>query len=120
MSPSATPSAYIAQAAPLAQEAMRKTGIPASVLIAQSALESGWGQSDLARNGRNYFGMTVGSPSWAASDPYWGGDSYQGGRFRAYATVRDSFLDFARGFYTNPRYAPALAFRTDPSAFVLA
>jgi flagellar protein FlgJ len=36
---------------------MADTGVPASVTIARSILESGWGESDLSKNDNNYFGI---------------------------------------------------------------
>lgn len=45
----------------LAQESERRYGVPASVTLAQYALESGYGTSNLARNKNNYFGVRSGS-----------------------------------------------------------
>lgn len=118
MPPSATPAQYVEHAAPIAVEVMRRTGIPASVMIAQSALESNFGRSELARDARNYFGMRPGNAAWAATDPYWDGATHGG--FRAYDTPSDSFFDFARNFYRGSAYQAALAVLPDPVAFVLA
>lgn len=52
----------------LAQESERKYGVPASVTLAQYALESGYGKSALARNRNNYFGMRNGSKGWQTFD----------------------------------------------------
>ena len=43
--------AFIALIGPAAQASARKTGVPASFTVAQAALESGWGESLLARQG---------------------------------------------------------------------
>lgn len=48
----------------LAQETEQKYGVPASVTLAQYALESGYGSSYLARTKNNYFGMRNGSKGW--------------------------------------------------------
>lgn len=48
----------------LAQESERKYGVPASVTLAQYALESGYGTSTLAKTKNNYFGMRNGSRGW--------------------------------------------------------
>lgn len=48
----------------LAQESERKYGVPASVTLAQYALESGYGRSTLAKTKNNYFGMRNGSKGW--------------------------------------------------------
>lgn len=48
----------------LAQESEEKYGVPASVTLAQYALESGYGKSTLAKTKNNYFGMRNGSKGW--------------------------------------------------------
>ena len=52
----------------LAQETEQKYGVPASVTLAQYALESGYGSSYLARTKNNYFGMRNGSKGWQEFD----------------------------------------------------
>lgn len=52
----------------LAQESERKYGVPASVTLAQYALESGYGKSTLAKTKNNYFGMRNGSKGWQSFD----------------------------------------------------
>ena len=52
----------------LAQETEQKYGVPASVTLAQYALESGYGTSYLARTKNNYFGMKNGSKGWQSFD----------------------------------------------------
>lgn len=52
----------------LAQESEKKYGVPASVTLAQYALESGYGTSTLARTRNNYFGMRNGSAGWQTFD----------------------------------------------------
>ena len=49
--------------APLAMEQQQKYGIPASVTLAQAALESGWGESQLTREDKNFFGIHA-VPAW--------------------------------------------------------
>lgn len=48
----------------LAKKVQEKYGVPASVTLAQYALESGYGTSNLAKNNKNYFGMRAGSNGW--------------------------------------------------------
>ena len=52
----------------LAQESEKKYGVPASVTLAQYALESGYGTSTLARTKNNFFGMRNGSAGWQTFD----------------------------------------------------
>ena len=54
---------YIEEYKELAMEQMRRYGIPASVTLAQGILESANGQSQLARNENNHFGIKA-SQSW--------------------------------------------------------
>lgn len=55
--------AFFERYAPIAMDQQQKYGIPASVTLSQMAYESGWGQSSLARNGNNFFGIKA-TPSW--------------------------------------------------------
>lgn len=52
----------------LAQQSEAKYGVPASVTLAQYALESGYGTSNLAVNKNNYFGMKAGGSGWQSFD----------------------------------------------------
>ena len=55
--------AFIALIGPAAQASAKVTGVPASFTVAQAALESGWGESLLARQGKNLFGVKA-DPAW--------------------------------------------------------
>src|SRR4051812_38214708 len=61
------PEDFIAAIGPAARASMAKTRIPASFTIAEAALESGWGGSQLALQARNLFGVKA--------DPSWHGDT---------------------------------------------
>lgn len=63
--------------APLAVADMKKSGVLASVTIAQGILESGWGTEELAVNANNYFGMKaeLSGNNWPGST--WNGDIYK-------------------------------------------
>jgi len=117
---------FIARLAPQAEEASRATGIPASFLIAQAALETGWGRSEpRLADGRptyNLFGIKAGR-SWsgptaeAATTEYVDGVAQrQTERFRAYGSYTEAFHDYASMLRSNPRYASALN-TSDPVAF---
>ena len=62
---------YAQQYAEYAMEQMRRYGIPASVTLAQGILESSNGQSRLARNENNHFGIKA-TPSWIAGGGRYG------------------------------------------------
>ena len=58
------PHDFIALIGPAAQASRLQTGIPASFVVAQAALESGWGESGLAKRAKNLFGIKA-DRSWA-------------------------------------------------------
>lgn len=61
--PSDAPS-FFAAYSEIAQQEMRNSDIPASIKLAQAALESGWGESELAVNSNNFFGIKC----WSTDD----------------------------------------------------
>lgn len=71
-------------------------GINPIVILAQAAIESGWGTSTLASLHNNFFGVTA----YGKTNEYWKGKKYisksSGLPFRSYPTVSDGFSDFAR------------------------
>lgn len=87
---------YVARYYGIAEKVGRAFGINPIVILAQGAIESGWGTSNLATNYNNFFGITA----YGATNNYWTGSKYISSAsnlpFRTYATVMDSFSDFAR------------------------
>lgn len=77
-------------------------GIPASITMAQALLESGAGQSELAVNAKNHFGIKCTS-EWFGGVYYYDDDS-KGECFRQYANAAESFKDHSL-FLQRPRYA---------------
>lgn len=99
---------------PHAVEASRSTGIPPQFLVAQAALESGWGRSEIrGANGAgsyNLFGVKAGK-SWtgstvdATTTEFVNGEAQQTvARFRAYGSYEEAFRDYASMLRSNPRY----------------
>ena len=84
--------------ADIAMEHQRRYGIPASVTLAQMALESSYGASELARKGNNFFGIRVGS-SWKGARS-WHEDDVPG-YFRNYDSVLQSIEDHSRLLMTD-------------------
>ena len=94
---------YIKKYRELAVEEMKKYHIPASITLAQGLLESGAGQSTLARKSNNHFGIKCGSD--------WNGktvshdDDARGECFRAYKHPKDSYEDHSKFLAGRSRYA---------------
>jgi Mannosyl-glycoprotein endo-beta-N-acetylglucosaminidase/LysM domain len=92
---------YIDQFASLAKEQMKKYGVPASITLAQGILESGNGNSELAKKANNHFGIKCHS-TWEGERVYFDDDE-KNECFRKYNNVRDSYEDHSL-FLKKPRY----------------
>lgn len=120
-----TPAEFIAAIAPAARTSASKTKIPASFVIAEGAIESGWGRSALTAQARNLFGVKA--------DPAWHGEvltmrtrEFLRGawvmvpaRWRKYPDWQSCIDDHAAFLLTNPRYKPAFTC-ADAEAFTRA
>lgn len=97
---------YVEQYKEYAMEQMRRYGIPASVTLAQGILESSNGQSLLARNENNHFGIKATS-SWIANGGKYGlyTDDKPNEKFCSYAGVGDSYEHHSQFLMNNKRYA---------------
>jgi len=109
---------FIKLIGPAAQESAKTTGVPASFTVAEAALESGWGASQLASQGKNLFGVKA--------DPAWHGDVLTlntreclhgtwvmvPARWRKYADWQACMDDHAAFLHQNRRYAPCFAYTT--------
>jgi LysM repeat protein len=93
---------YIDKYAKLAMKNMVEYKIPASITLAQGCLESGNGNSELARKSNNHFGIKCHS-SWTGKRTYHDDDKKQE-CFRVYDDVYDSYADHSK-FLQKPRYA---------------
>jgi hypothetical protein len=120
----ATESRFLAMAVPAALLSQRKTGIPASITIAQAIVESGWGLSKLAREANNYFGIKAAEGAPLSETISLSGYEYIGGKeveqtmlFARYTSIADSFAHHASLIAGLPRYAPAMAVKDDPAKF---
>lgn len=92
---------YIKTYSDLAVQHQKKYKIPASITLAQGLLESGAGQSDLARRSNNHFGIKCHS-DWRGGRVYHN-DDRRGECFRKYKRVEDSYEDHAK-FLQRSRY----------------
>jgi len=125
-----SPEEFVQQLWPCAQEAGKALGVDPKHLLAQAALETGWGKSlpcdTDGTTSFNFFGIKAGTS--------WQGDSvsvktleFEGGvpvpkqaKFRSYDSAADGFRDYVEVLRNNPRYADALNTGGDAKAFASA
>ena len=94
---------YIKKYRELAVEEMKKYHIPASITLAQGLLESGAGQSTLARKSNNHFGIKCGG-DWTGKTVSHDDDA-RGECFRAYKHPKESYEDHSKFLAGRSRYA---------------
>jgi flagellum-specific peptidoglycan hydrolase FlgJ len=104
---------------PVARENMRRTGVPASVTLAQAALETGWGSSSIG-DAKNMFGIKGTGPAGSIRVST---QEFVNGRmitiqdnFRKYHSWQESFDDHAK-LLQNSRYGYALQYKKDPNRY---
>lgn len=115
--------AFIDKVYPHARAAAERLGVDPKVLVAQAALETGWGRT-LDKAGNNLFGIKA-TGAWqgerrelATHEVRQGVSQAERAAFRAYGSVADSFDDYTRLISTQPRYERARAVADKPEAFV--
>ena len=123
-----SPEDFIKSVAPYANQAAVTLGVRPEVLVAQSALETGWGKKVIKNNqGESSFNMFN-----IKADGRWKGEKvsvssieFQGNiatkqqsNFRSYPSIVDSFNDFAQFLKSSPRYDEAIEQGQDSSGFV--
>lgn len=102
---------YIDQYRDIAVVEMHRTGIPASITMAQAVLESGHGQSSLATNSKNHFGIKC-KKYWIGKRYYHPDDDFDkdgtliNSCFRVYETVIDSYVDHSHFLQNGKHYDP--------------
>lgn len=106
--------AYAEKYAEFAMEQMRLYGIPASVTLAQGILESASGQSRLAQNENNHFGIKA-TQSWIAGGGRYGlyTDDKPNEKFCSYDSVGDSYAHHSKFLKGNSRYASCFILDAD-------
>ena len=105
---------------PVARESSKITGIPASVTLAQAALETGWGGSTIG-DAKNLFGIKGTGPAGSITVST---QEYIGGRyvtirdsFRKYNTWRESIDDHGRLISQKDRYRNCMRYKDNPDRF---
>ncbi|MBO7134163.1 MAG: glucosaminidase domain-containing protein [Bacteroidales bacterium] len=94
---------YIKKYCQIAVDEMSRTGVPASITLAQGILESGSGTSQLAIKGNNHFGIKCHS-DWTGGKIYMDDDA-KNECFRMYHNASESFRDHSDFLRNNQRYA---------------
>jgi flagellar protein FlgJ len=109
---------FVSRVSQHAQEAEQRTGVPATFMVGQAALESGWGKHEIRDTGGqsafNLFGIKA-TGNWNGPTVSVTTTEYVNGvarkvveKFRAYASYAEGFADYARVIADNPRYANVL------------
>ena len=125
--PEKSAAGFVQQHSASAEAAAAQTGIPAQFMLAQAALETGWGKREIIGNdgtaSHNLFGIKAGA-NWTGPTVDVTTTEYIGGRpqklvqkFRAYASEAESFADYARMMKDSPRYANVVASGADAKGF---
>lgn len=104
---------YIETYKELAMQEMLRTGVPASITLAQGIHESGAGKSKLAVSGNNHFGIKCKS-SWTGESMKHDDDA-KGECFRKYPSAEDSYKDHSDFLKNGARYASL--FTLDPEDY---
>jgi flagellum-specific peptidoglycan hydrolase FlgJ len=121
---SALQRAFIEQVAPGAMATQRRYGVPASVTIAQAIDESAWGQSILATQDHNLFGIKGTGPAGSDLLPT---QEFTGGQlvdttapFRVYNDIAQSIESHGKLLARSDYFTNAMANRHQPNAFAAA
>ncbi|EAQ98457.1 flagellar assembly peptidoglycan hydrolase FlgJ [Congregibacter litoralis] len=123
----ASPREFADRLRPLAEEAARELGVDADVLLAQAALETGWGKhvtTGAQGSSHNFFNIKAGA-DWDGATVTVQTMEYRDGvavrevaRFRAYESAADSFADYAALIKGSPRYSDARELAADGEQYL--
>lgn len=113
---------------PMAKEAADRIGVDPRYLVAQAALETGWGKSVMRQpdgsSSHNLFGIKA-SANWKGDSARAITSEFRNGamvketaEFRSYASYRDSFHDLVNLLQSNSRYQDVLKSADNPEQFV--
>jgi len=123
-----SPSEFVSEVFPAIQRAAAAIGVNPVAMLAQAALETGWGKR-MARNAdgtpsRNLFGIKA-DDSWNGAKVAADTLEFSGGvavprrtAFRAYGSIEESVNDFARLLSSSPRYRDAVAGGANAQAYI--
>ena len=119
---------FVATMLPMAERAAKRIGVDPRYLVAQAALETGWGKKMIAQrdgsSSHNLFGIKSGS-SWRGDSARALTSEYENGKqvkevasFRAYNSFEQSFQDYVSFLQNNDRYQGALDSAARPEQFM--
>ncbi|WP_347330278.1 flagellar assembly peptidoglycan hydrolase FlgJ [Marinimicrobium locisalis] len=122
------PAAFVEQVRPQAQKAAQALGVSPQALVAQAALETGWGRHVIhtreGENSHNLFNIKADS-RWEGARINVSTIEYRDGmpgvehaNFRQYGSYEESFSDYVKFLQENPRYHDALMSGTDAKQYV--
>jgi flagellar protein FlgJ len=124
-----TPEEYKNAYSPYAKNAESVYGLPAVVMLAQSALETGWGEyvaadDSTGQTSNNFFNIKgarwSGPVIWHATSEFLGGKWHYHlpQPFRVYPSPKESFEDYCRFIMNDSRYAEAVKAREDWERYI--
>ncbi|UPR46799.1 flagellar assembly peptidoglycan hydrolase FlgJ [Vibrio cyclitrophicus] len=122
-----SPESFVTSMKPYAEKAASALGVDSSLLLAQAALETGWGSKMVKNslgNSNNLFNIKA--------DRSWKGDKVatqtlefhgktavkESASFRSYSNFEDSFNDYVKFLNENPRYETALQHQGNSENFI--
>lgn len=122
-----TPQEFVEAMLPLARKVAPQLGVDPRMLVAQAALETGWGKKmirgEQGQASYNLFGIKAGE-SWQGTSVNVSTLEFRDGSmqreqagFRAYQSYEESFADYVKVLQSQPRYSDALKNASDASAF---
>jgi flagellar protein FlgJ len=122
-----TPERFVQELWASAEAAADELGLPAEALLAQAALETGWGKHVMSGgdsgSSHNLFGIKA-DQRWQGSSVRQETLEYESGlavrrreRFRSYESFEQSFQDYVAFVKGSPRYAEAISETQDPQAY---
>lgn len=122
-----SPEEFVRQLLPVAKQVAKRIGLSPVALLAQAALETGWGknmmQSNNGSTANNLFGIKAGS-RWQGATTVANSLEYENGQpvmrassFRSYGSFAQSMEDYIELIGNNSRYSKAKAVAHDPDAY---
>lgn len=113
---------FVRQAKAAAESIAAESGLPAMVTVAQAALESGWGASELSRRANNYFGIKAhrghAQVTMTTREVVRGAEVTVAAAFASYASMEECFRCRDHILLRGKVYAAACEKRGDEEAFL--